>query len=240
MKTAKIIWVVSLACVSCSFNKPKIGACNGFVFDISEQTTRKDQLDITNLKYLYEKEGSLNASAIGYLGFISDIRYTGIEEFKIPGATINGNVFDRQNLYNQFYTNIIRQTETIHDSTGTRFSFVAFANAKMLHKIAGCLECSERNVYIFGDLAENTEAFSIYKQEDSLLLIQSPLKVMDYFDKWYPLPDINGVEVTFVYRPSNRRIDAQYDILSRFFKDYYQRHGANVNITATLPKYHGK
>lgn len=235
-KTVNILIVLLLNSIACNtglFQKED-GACIGIVFDISDDFRKAKEINRSHLKNLFESEGTVNASATCFISYISHLRHTEIQEFRMPGSTINGNILERQKLYDTLYARIIEEIQRIHQSVGTDASYVAFAIAEMLQKVSACKDCRSKKVIVFGDLGENTPIFSFYSKTDHQKILTAPQTVEELFDREYPLPKLDGIELVFINRTFTKNQDEAYHQAYLFFKKYYESHGARVSISTSL------
>lgn len=224
-----------LLLTSCGLNEKQSGNCCGVVFDHSDTFQETKNFSVSALQGFFQLKNNPNASAYCILSSISDRRHAAILYSSLEGASVlQANSLERDRLHDSFYRSVDKNIRTLKQTkVGTKSSFVCYAIAEMLNKIATC-SCRKKRVVVLGDLAENNSIFSIYTPDDILKLRTNPQEVFSIFDKEYPLPNLQGIEVIFIHQPNSTEKDEEYHFLSSFFKKYYQGHGARVSISSSF------
>lgn len=94
---------------------------------------------------------------------------------------------------------------------------------------------SEKKILIiYSDLFENTESLSFYRKKDFALLETKPELIKKEFEKLAKLDSLSGIEVWFIYQPSDSKNDRNFQVASGFFKNLLESKKAKVNISANL------
>jgi hypothetical protein len=94
---------------------------------------------------------------------------------------------------------------------------------------------SQRRILIvYSDLMENTESLSFYRKQDFEKLKTKPEQVQKYFEALAPINTLTGIEIYFIYQPTDTKSDERFRIISGFYKKFLESKGAEVNISANL------
>lgn len=90
---------------------------------------------------------------------------------------------------------------------------------------------------IYSDLMENSDLFNFYELNIPTAKFDSE-KIASSFDSLFALPDnLNGLQVYFVYQPTDRIEDARYRAISGIYKQMFEYRGASVTIQSDNDNY---
>jgi hypothetical protein len=81
---------------------------------------------------------------------------------------------------------------------------------------------------------ENDLDISLYSKQELELLKANPDSLKEIFEKRKALPSLPGIEVYFIYQPSNAIDDKDYRLVSDFYRSLLESKGATVHISANL------
>jgi hypothetical protein len=87
---------------------------------------------------------------------------------------------------------------------------------------------------IYSDLMENGENISLYNQASLKNMKENPGSLTDFYESKMTLPDLSGISVYLIYRPSNTKEDERFQIVSGFYKKMFENKGAKVFIQANI------
>lgn len=80
------------------------------------------------------------------------------------------------------------------------------------------------------DFLEESNLGNFYHDET----FQNVQTVLSSFEKKYPIDNLQGITILFLYRPSSKIDDQRYQTLSSLYQSLFERKGAKVIITSTL------
>ncbi len=87
---------------------------------------------------------------------------------------------------------------------------------------------------IFSDGLENTKDLSFYNyRHNPERLLEEKDKVIVELEKECPLPNLTGIEIYLIHQPS-LELDELGHYTKLFWKEYFQSHGATVNLLAGI------
>ena len=81
---------------------------------------------------------------------------------------------------------------------------------------------------------ENTNSLSFYNNKDFKKLKTKPDEIQNYFETMQSINSLSGIEVYFIYQPTDIANDEQFRIISGFYKKMLESKGAKVTISANL------
>ena len=237
MKTTLIILITLLsiaviltACTNKSHTTTHIVG----LWDITDKSIpRPDAKEITKF-YGFEKDkwngGSFRFSAI------TQVSLNPSEYQDVRGANqLLSNEFKREEeikLFEKGVADIIDRAEQA--KTGQNNSSIYLPIASELNQLAKSEADSRKILLIYSDLMENTEQFSFYRKKDLSLLVTSPESLAKQLENIQPLDELSGIEVYFIYQPSDSKSDTLFQLVSGFYKKLLEQKGAKVFISANL------
>ena len=119
------------------------------------------------------------------------------------------------------------------DTEGRNHSSIYLPMAEELTRLAG--SNAERKVLIvYSDLMENRQRLSFYDTRTFSLLRADPKKIEQLLFAEAALPDLSGIEIRFVYAPKDAADDANFRLVSDFFRSMFEKQGATVSVSANL------
>ena len=90
-------------------------------------------------------------------------------------------------------------------------------------------------LYIYSDLRENADFFSVYRHGDNILLANSIDNVVDlYLAKVSGVHPSNRLSVVVVFQPSSRAEDVSFKQLSKLYRKVFNRLGISIDFVTNL------
>ena len=120
-----------------------------------------------------------------------------------------------------------------NDIVGKNNSSVFLPIANALNELARS-KAQRRVLLIYSDLMENTMDISFYTKKQFQLLTTNPDSIKKQFEHLQTLQNLNGIEVNFIYQPTDSQNDKVFAIVSAFYKKLFEDKGAKVNISANI------
>jgi hypothetical protein len=81
---------------------------------------------------------------------------------------------------------------------------------------------------------ENSALANFYDPSIFNQLQNNPNLMREKFLKKYPLPDLSGIEIYFIYKPISREDSEKFEIVSGFYKSLFESLGAYVTVRGSL------
>lgn len=91
-----------------------------------------------------------------------------------------------------------------------------------------------KKLIIVSDCMENSSLSNFYNSDIFIQLSQDPNRLMEKFQKMYPLPNMSDIEVILIYQPRNRLEGEKFEIVSNFYKQLFKEHGCTLNAMSNL------
>lgn len=122
---------------------------------------------------------------------------------------------------------------TANDTAGRNHSSIYLPMVEELTRLSK--SSAERKVLlVYSDLMENTSEISFYNAQTLTALVSKPETIQEKLFAKAKLPDLSGIEIHFVYQPTNTDDDTQFWLVSGFFRQLFEAKGAKVSVSANL------
>jgi hypothetical protein len=183
---------------------------------------------------LYGQEKA-SSGRIFRFSYISDVSYNKTLEAKLEAESEwSSNEFERKNKIKQFQNTVADMlTDSIKETPGKNYSSIYIPIANNLY-ILSQSKSTKRVLIVFSDLMENTANLSFYRQKDFSLLKSKPEQIQKQFESQATVSSLTGIEIYFVYQPSDPISDERFQAVSKFYKKLLEDKGAKVTISANL------
>ncbi|MBK5286585.1 MAG: hypothetical protein JJE25_14410 [Bacteroidia bacterium] len=218
--------------VACTSSKPTTTEVI-VLRDITENHLAKPQPDA--ILWLYDfSESKWNGASFRFVD-LSDVSYNRTSETKIESVNQwMSNELEREKQIKRFKSDVVEILDSTDKETiGKNFSSVYLPMARELNRLSQS-KSQKRIFLVFSDLMENSLGFSFYDKKVLQLLQSNPDSLRKRFDKMLPLQSLTGVEVHFIFEPENVIQDAEFKIVSEFYRKFFEDKGAIVTISANL------
>lgn len=151
--------------------------------------------------------------------------------FLTPSSHLLGNQLSRKREVETFFQELDKLV--LSPPVGEKgYSAIYRPLAKKLNEM-GESEATERRVFIYSDLMENS-GISFYDTETFSKAEQEPEIIIAQFQAQEVLRDLSGITIHLLFNPRDREQDRMFAITSSLFKKMFERHGAKVVIQASL------
>lgn len=145
-----------------------------------------------------------------------------------------GEEIQRRKKVSEYYESISANfNQQRSDSIGRKQSSVYRPIAEALIELSQS-KSEKKVLIIYSDLMENAPDFSFNDEKLFIQLSANPDSIMNALSKRNELPALDGIEIKIVYQPLNPSKDAEFLIVSGFYRMMLESKGARVNISATL------
>jgi hypothetical protein len=200
--------------------------------DVTEEYISKPDADEILSLFDLSAENKWNGFLFRYCT-LSDVSYNRISETKIdPENMLLSNEIERDKKLKKFKAGVAEIIAT-NDTIGKSHSSLYLPLARQLNKLSQS-KSDKRIVIIYSDLMENDPSISFYDKKKFALFESDPDSLEKLFDELQPLQSLSGIEVYIVYRPSDVAKDAEFRVVSEFYKKMLEQKGAQVTISANL------
>lgn len=166
---------------------------------------------------------------------LSDVSYTRIKETKIEAQNQwLSNELERAKQIQKFKSEIgIFINESMNDSIEKEHSSVYLPITRELIHLSES-KAEKRILVVYSDLMENGLDVSLYSKDKFTLLKSNPDAFRSRLETQQALPSLTGIEVYFIYQPTDIEKDKLFNTVSAFYKHLLEEKGANVTIQANL------
>jgi hypothetical protein len=189
--------------------------------------------DPAKLILLYGLKNDQWHGAIFRYATLTDVSLNATQEKILPPANeFLSNEFQRVKDLNEFTEFIV---ETLHhkDTAGRLNSSVYLPLVRELNTLKN-ISATERILLVYSDLMENESGLSMYDTNTFQKLFSDQESLIAFFNKKLPISDLHGITIYLIYQPKNPIADAQYQVVSNFYKVLLERKGAIVMIKANI------
>jgi hypothetical protein len=217
------------ACISSQTNTTEVVVLR----DVTEKNMIQPKAD--DILKLYDFSGNNWNGGRFRFSDISQVSRNQTQQVRMESANQwLSNKFQREDDINHFQKSI---TEIVNKAgqvvMGKDNSSIYIPIAKELNLLSQSK--SEKRIFIvYSDLMENTEELSFYRKNDFALLETEPKLLQEKFEKLSEINSLSGIQVWFIYQPSDPISDKQFNIISEFYRKLLESKGAKVNISANL------
>lgn len=167
---------------------------------------------------------------------ITENGFPNTKEFSIDAVknSLLGNEFSRRTTV-QKYISLINQAlleadTGRSDKEGSVIIKVLFAELNKLSQSGADI----RKLICLTDGMENSALLNFYDKFTLKLMQSNPDSLQHKILANYPLNDLNGIKIYFIYSPLNRTDSERFEIISNFYKQLFESFGATVFIGGGL------
>ena len=202
------------------------------LYDITDK--QSSQPTTNEILSLYDLENKWNGAMFRFTK-LTDVSYNQEKEANLE--TKNewlSNELERDKEIKNFKNEVLEIIgSSIKEETRKSNSSLYIPIANELNKLSQN-KSDKRVLVIYSDLMENTPDLSFYRKRDFELLKINPEQVQKQLEKLAVLNSLSGIEVYFIYQPSDTKSDQIFQTISQFYKKLLEDRGAKVTISANL------
>ncbi len=164
---------------------------------------------------------------------LSGYEYNKTQSFTLPSHfAVLSNPYNRSEEIRYFIWLINHELDAYYaDNSDIKTSSLYNEIVREANTIATS-QATYKYVIVQSDLSENTEAFSIYKQQS--LLVAHPDSVLHILERNVKCLDLTGVSMYFIFQPTTQEENKRFVLMSNFFKKIFEEHHATVFVGANL------
>jgi hypothetical protein len=205
------------------------------LIDVTDSSINRPLADEIISKFDFTKENKWNRGGIFRTSTISDVSFNNASEIEITSENKwLSNEFEREKKIEKFKEGISEGLNKI-PSQRKEYSSVYLAITNSLKLLAES-QSEKRILLVYSDLMENNKDVSFYQPDTYSRLVTDPDSIINILEKKAALPLLNGIEVDIVYQPLTTPKDAEFLIVSKFYREMLESKGAIVNISANLER----
>lgn len=192
------------------------------------------QPDTQEILSLFDLQNKWNGGTFQSID-LTDVSYNQIKQAKLePRNKWFTNEFDREKEIKKFTDEVVKIIiNHTKFKTEKANSAIYFPIATELNKLKN-IKAQRRILIVYSNLMENTANLSFYQKDGFEKLKTNPEQIREIFEKQETLETLNGIEVYFIYQPTENQSDQRFQIISRFYKKLLEDKGAKVTISANL------
>lgn len=171
-------------------------------------------------------ESQINSS-IFRCGLINDIEFSGINQIELKTKLTNEET--QEEIYlrrNQFIKKCKEAYENQLKSVTEKDHSIIFSVVVKQLNILSQSTASQRAIYLFSDLYENSDLLNVYNPSQFKDLKKNKSKYIQQFESKYPLQNLNGIEVYFLYKPKDFDDNMKYKELYELYISILTNKGA--------------
>lgn len=237
MKTIKTtITILLLSAVilitACATSK-KTTTAGVLLWDVTDDFVLKPSAQDVLRLYDFDRDqwngGEFRFSDITHVSF-NDVKQTSIE----PENELLSNRFQREKKLKKFQkevTDILAQA--MQTTLGRDNSSVYYPMAEELNRLSKS-SADKKYFFVYSDLMENSMNVSFYKKDKLNILTTNPEEVINILESEVKLQPLGGITIFFLFEPNDAIQDTQYKITSKFFKQFFESKGAQVEISTSI------
>ncbi|MBI5538555.1 MAG: hypothetical protein HY951_00720 [Bacteroidia bacterium] len=192
------------------------------------------QPDTQEILSLFDLQNKWNGGIFQFKE-LTDVSYNQIKQAKLePQNKWLANEFDREKEIKKFTNEVVKIIKNRSRYNAEKAnSAIYFPIANELNKLKN-IKAQRHILVVYSNLMENAPDLSFYKRDDFEKLKSNPEQIIRIFEKQETLETLNGIEVYFIYQPTENISDQKFQIISGFYKKLLEDKGAKVNISANL------
>jgi len=184
---------------------------------------------------LFDRNAKWNGAEFRY-STISDVSFNKVTVASIPSKDPwIDNVINRDIQLETFRNEVFKPFVSVFDTGSKSHSSVYLPIARELKRLSES-KSQVRRLFVYSDLMENRPDLSFYTESEFKMLSEHPEYVLKKFEEWLPLPNLEGIEVHFIYQPKDTDADLSFQVVSEFYGQMLEAKGAKVVIQANLHK----
>lgn len=166
---------------------------------------------------------------------VSDVSYNPTSEVSLEEAhPLFSNEFTRDKQVKWFKDSVASIiTQAGNDKIGKEHSLIYLPIANELIRLTKS-DASKRILVIYSDLMENDLDLSLYAPNQLNLVKENGVPLKEAFEKQMTLPSLKGIDVYFIYQPTDAESNKDFGIISNFYCTMLQEKEAHVHISANL------
>lgn len=180
--------------------------------------------------------GNMNGASL-LVSELNDVSYNRQAAFTLPegGNAFTTNRFDRKHEVEAFTEDIAAHLDSLTRDTliGRPKSSLYIPLAMQLNRLAAS-DADTRTVIMYSDMMEHSTMLNLYDPQTLALIRIAPDTIAQILTRMTPLADLTGIELRIIYQPTDSEADDTFRLVSGFFKQYFESHGATVTIAANL------
>lgn len=182
--------------------------------------------DFENFKKKLLPENTINGAKFR-CGIINDIEYSGIVETELkPKLTedeTHEEIYGRRNAFiKKCQQGYVNQTKSALEKN---YSIIYSIIVKQLNELSQS-RAKVKTLYIYSDLYENSDLLNVYNPKQFKDFKKHKSKYIQQFETKYPLQNLSGIEIYFLYKPKDFNDNMKYKELHELYLQILNNKGA--------------
>jgi hypothetical protein len=202
------------------------------LYDVTD--AQLSQPDVEEILSLYDLQNKWDGAVFRFAK-LTDVSYNQLAEAILEAKNEwLSNELERDKEIKNFkneVAKIIANSET--GTIGKSSSSIYLPIARELNELSKS-KADKRVLVVYSDLMENTSDLSFYRKRDFELLKSNPDQVRKKLEKLTVLNSLTGIEIYFIYQPSETKGDQSFQTVTNFYKKLFEDKGAKVTVSANL------
>lgn len=235
MKTTLIITLLSIAVflIGCTSTNQSNTTQTVVLLDVTDKfishPVAKDILT------LYGFDRNKYNGGVFQLSDLTKVSFNETQEVKV--AKVNqwlSNQFQRDKeiaSFNIGVSDIISQAELV--PAGESNSSIYYPVVSALNELAKN-GTDKKYALIYSDLMEHTPQISFYNKKTLKEVKEKPEVIRALLESQMKLQSLQGITIYLLYEPTNSLQDEEFKIVSAFYSDFFESHGAVVIVATNL------
>jgi hypothetical protein len=193
-------------------------------------------LSIENLKHISAITENGNNGEFLRIQAITESGFHDVKTFAINPVDniLLSNDYTREKEVKGYFADIEKTLFELDNGKGEKHGSVIYKiMSEELTRI--CKSNADKKQFIIcSDLMEYSALSNFYDPSIFQQLQKSPEILQKQFLKRYPLPDLPGINIYIIYKSRDREDSERFEIVSGFYKSFFESLGANVSIQGSL------
>lgn len=235
MKTTIIIILLSIAVlfIGCATTNQSTTTHAVVLMDVTDKFLSRPVAN--DILKLYGFDGNRYNGGIFQFSDLTKVSFNATEEVKV--AKVNqwlSNQFQRDKeiaSFNKSVTDTITQAESA--PAGENNSSIYYPVANALNGLAQS-NADKKYALIYSDLMEHTPQISFYNKNSLMEVKEKPEVIRALLESQMQLQSLQGITIYLLYEPTNSLQDEEFKIVSKFYSDLFESHGATVIIAPNI------
>ncbi len=235
MKTTIVIILLSIAIlfIGCTTTNQSVTTHTVVLMDVTDKFLSRPVA--SDILQLYGFDKNQYNGGIFQLSDLTKVSFNVTQEVKV--AKVNqwlSNQFQRDKEISTFENSV---TDTIAQAelapTGENNSSIYYPVAVALNELSQS-NADKKYLLVFSDMMEHTPELSFYSKNTLKEVKEKPEAIRALLDSQVQLQSLSGITIYLLYEPTNSLQDEEFKIVSKFYSDFFESHGATVIIAPNL------
>lgn len=236
MKPSIFLSILLLTCISTFVCIWYYRTSSSEAYVLVDLTDKKvQQVDAAAILDKVLQDNRMYGSVEMHTGYITDLDYNSGESLVLPAVfpLLLTNT-DRQEEVTHFSETFHKSLANLYAKGGGRPQSSIYMPLVRYANMLAQSKASHKHLFVYSDLLENIDTFSIYRTQDSFDIIRTPDAILDRLESQAVPSDLTGVSIYFLYIPKDRKDEQRHLQMAALLQKIFKKCHATVCIGTNL------